>query len=85
MNLRVIGAEPLPDYQLELGFGYQERNVFDVKPYLNVGVFEVLQDAFLFGRVKPFNSTVVWPNDLNLVRYGPWTTNLSADSRRRTE
>ncbi len=66
MNPRVQDVRPLPDYKLELLFTNRERKVFDVRPYLTLGIFSALQDAALFGQVKPFNGTVVWSEELDL-------------------
>ena len=65
MNPRVIDVKPLPDFRLEIQFTNQERRIFDVKPFLSIGVFRELQEISLFNRVKPFNGTVVWPNELD--------------------
>ncbi|PRY40150.1 uncharacterized protein DUF2442 [Spirosoma oryzae] len=66
MNPRVLSVQPTTDFQLLIHFTNQERKVFDVKPYLSVGVFRALQDITLFNQVKPFNGTVVWPNNLDI-------------------
>lgn len=66
MNPRVIGVKPLADYWLELRFANRECKVFDVKLYLTIGVFQELRDASVFNQVKPFNGTVIWPNELDL-------------------
>lgn len=66
MNPRVTGVKPLDNYRLELLFTNQERRVFDVKPYLSIGVFQELQDRNLFNGIRAFNGSIVWPNDLDL-------------------
>lgn len=63
---RVTGVKPLDNYQLELLFANQERRVFDVKPYLSIGVFQELQDMTLFNGIRAFNGSIVWPNELDL-------------------
>jgi Protein of unknown function (DUF2442) len=66
MNPRIAHVTALPDYQLDLIFANQERRRFDVKTYLNIGVFEELQDLSLFNAAKPANGSISWPNDLDL-------------------
>lgn len=65
MNPRVTHVELLPGYRLELTFTSGEVGVFDVKPYLGKGVFLELKNLDLFSAVRPFNGTVVWPNELD--------------------
>ncbi|MBN8821155.1 MULTISPECIES: DUF2442 domain-containing protein [Spirosoma] len=66
MNPRVIGVKPLEDYRLELLFTNQERKLFDVKPYLSIGIFQELRDTSVFNGIRAFNGSIVWPNDLDL-------------------
>ena len=39
MNPKIVAVRPNPDYTLTLTFTDGEVRVFDVKPYLNVGIF----------------------------------------------
>jgi hypothetical protein len=66
MNPRVISVNPLDDYRIELVFANQERKLFDVKPYLTVGIFQELKDLALFNGIRAFNGSILWPNDLDL-------------------
>lgn len=66
MNPRVTGVKPLDNYRLELLFTNQERRLFDVKPYLSIGIFRELEDTSLFNGIKAFNGSIVWPNELDL-------------------
>lgn len=60
MNPRVKEVNPNPDYTLTLIFTNGEVKVFDVKPYLDKGIFRELQNRQLFYSVKPFLGTVQW-------------------------
>jgi hypothetical protein len=62
MNPRVKAVKPNPDYTLTLTFTNGEVKSFDVKPYLNVGIFRELKDLSLFNSVKPFLGSVQWKN-----------------------
>ena len=43
MNPRVKKVKPNPDYTLTLTFANGEVKPFDVKPYLDMGIFKELQ------------------------------------------
>ncbi len=62
MNPRVKAATPHPNYTLTLVFTNDEVKVFDVKPYLQIGIFRELQDLTLFNSVKPFLGSIQWKN-----------------------
>ena len=66
MNPRVTGVKPLDNYRIELLFANQERRVFDVKPYLTIGIFRELWDTALFNGIRAFNGSIIWPNELDL-------------------
>ena len=44
MNPRVKSVHPNPDYTLTIVFNNGEKRNFDVKPYLDKGVFNELKD-----------------------------------------
>ena len=58
MNPRVKAIKPNPDYTLNLLFTNGEVRLFDVKPYLDLGIFAELRDLGLFNSVKPFLGSV---------------------------
>jgi hypothetical protein len=62
MNPRVASVKPNPDYTLTLVFSNGEVRVFDVKPYLEFGIFRELKDKSLFNAVKPFLGSIQWQN-----------------------
>ena len=62
MNPRVKDVKPNPDYTLTLVFDNGEQKVFDVKPYLDKGVFQELKDLKFFNAVRPFLGSVEWPH-----------------------
>ena len=53
MNPRIIAVSPRPEYILELNFTNGEVKLFDVKPYLSIGIFRELQDPRYFNSVRP--------------------------------
>ena len=63
MNPRIKFVQPNKDFTLKLTFDNNETKVFDMKPYLDYGVFRELKDLSLFYSVKPFFGTVRWQNE----------------------
>lgn len=55
----ITEAIPLNDYSLFLYYTTGEYRVYDVKPLLNAGVFEVLKDMEVFRKVQ-LHETVSW-------------------------
>ncbi len=53
------------DYQLLIVFTNNEQKVFDVKPYLNIGVFKELKNTSIFNSVRVVDGTVQWSNNLD--------------------
>jgi hypothetical protein len=51
---------------LELTFENNEIKIFDVKPYLDTGLFKTLKDKNLFRMVKVSYDTIDWPNKVDL-------------------
>ncbi len=66
MNPRVIEVKVTNDYVLDLVFTNQEKKQFDVKPYLNFGMFTELKDYTLFRTAKVEFGTVSWSNGLDI-------------------
>jgi hypothetical protein len=60
MYPRVIHVIPHEDFTLTLTFANQETRVFDVKPYLEKGVFRELQDLAIFQSVRVWMGSVQW-------------------------
>ncbi len=62
MNPRVKEVKANPDYTLTLTFTNGEVKVFDVKPYLDKGIFRELKDMSVFNSVRPFLGSIQWRN-----------------------
>jgi hypothetical protein len=54
MNPRVINVTPTNNYELILEFENGEIKKFDIKPYLNKGIFKRLKNKEEFKKVRPF-------------------------------
>ncbi|MEW6619659.1 MAG: DUF2442 domain-containing protein [bacterium] len=66
MNPRIKDVKPNSNYTLTLTFTNDEVKVFDVKPYLDKGIFKELTNANLFNSVKPFLGSIQWKNGQDL-------------------
>lgn len=66
--IRVTAVKPIDDYQLELSFNNGETRVFDVRPYLDKGIFTELKDPAYFRTVRVAFGSVAWPNEQD---FGP--------------
>lgn len=62
MNPRVKNVIPNTNYTLTITFTNGEVKVFDVKPYLEKGIFKELKDKSIFNSVKPFLNSIQWIN-----------------------
>ena len=60
MNPRVTTVHPNPDYTITLTFANGEVRRFDVKPYLDKGIFRALKDLQNFNTVKPSLGSIQW-------------------------
>ncbi len=59
----VIDFEILPDYKIKVTLSNGDSGVFDVKPYLEKGVFKELKDYKYFKRARIEFGTITWPNE----------------------
>ena len=66
MNPRVKSVIPNQDYTLTLEFTNSERKKFDLKPYLNIGIFSELKDYNKFCQVKVFLGSIQWEGGQDL-------------------
>ena len=66
MNPYVREVHPLTDYRLEIVFENGELLIFDVKPYLQRGVFVRLQNRAVFQAARVVAGSVEWAGELDL-------------------
>jgi len=63
---RVEAVEPIENYQLKIRLSDGRHGIFDMKPYLDIGVFQELKNPTYFRRVKAAYGGIVWPNEQDL-------------------
>jgi hypothetical protein len=66
MNPYVKSVEPKDNYSLLLTFENGEKRIFDLRPYLNMGVFKRLQNIALFKTARVFSGSVEWQGEIDL-------------------
>ncbi|MBI2836111.1 MAG: DUF2442 domain-containing protein [Chloroflexi bacterium] len=59
--IKVKSVEPMENYRLKITLSDNRKGVFDVAPYLELGVFRDLKDAQYFRLVRPAYGGIVWP------------------------
>lgn len=62
----VIHVKANSNYQLELEFNTGEHKLFDMKPYLDKGVFSRLKEISVFNQAYVAFDTVCWPGNLDI-------------------
>ncbi|WP_347249967.1 DUF2442 domain-containing protein [Zoogloea sp.] len=60
-------VKPLADYRLCVETVGGRSGVFDMKPYLDRGVFRELRDPGYFNRVGIVLGAVTWPNEQDIA------------------
>ncbi|MBL0210116.1 MAG: DUF2442 domain-containing protein [Holophagaceae bacterium] len=63
----VQSVKPLPDYRLYLEIQDGRKGIFDLKPYLDDGVFRELRDINYFNQVGILFGAVTWPHDQDIA------------------
>jgi hypothetical protein len=74
---KVIVVKPLENYILQLEFDSNEIRFFDVKPYLNKGIFSDLKDENYFRNVRTNFGSITWKNGQD---FSPETLYLKSSS-----
>jgi hypothetical protein len=64
--LKVKNVRANSDYTLSVELSDGRTGIFDVKPYLDKGVFTQLKNKDYFKQVKPFFCGIAWPNEQDL-------------------
>ena len=66
MNPYVKSVRPQENYCLLLTFENGEKRIFDLKPYLDKGVFTRLKNAALFKTARVVSGSVEWHGEIDL-------------------
>ena len=66
MNPYVKFVEALDNYKLALVFENGEQRLFDLRPYLKLGVFARLDNPALFKTARVVSGSVEWSGEIDL-------------------
>ena len=78
-------VKPLPDYRIYVEVADGRKGIFDLKPYLDHGVFRELRDVHYFNQVDILFGAVTWPHEQDiapetlLAEMLPFDPNLAPD------
>ena len=60
-------VKPLLDYRIYVELENGQKGIFDLKPYLDCGVFRELKNIHYFNQVDIFLGAVTWPNEQDIA------------------
>lgn len=60
-------VKPLSDYLIYVEVADGRKGVFDLKPYLNHGVFSELRDVHYFNQVGILFGAATWPHEQDIA------------------
>jgi hypothetical protein len=66
MYVGIIAVTPLDNYLLHLTFENGEHRCFDMKPYLDYGIFRTLKQPGKFKTARVYFDTVAWDNEIDI-------------------
>lgn len=67
MNSNVKKVKPLPDYEIYVEIEDGRKGIFDLKPYLDHGVFRELREVSYFNQVGTLLGAVTWPHEQDIA------------------
>ena len=67
MHWDVRQARPLADHRIYVEFEDGREGIFDLKPYLDFGVFKELRDSAYFNQVGVVLGAVTWPHEQDIA------------------
>jgi hypothetical protein len=60
-------VKPLPDYRIYVEIEDGRKGIFDLKPYLDLGVFRELRNVHYFNQVGIVFGAVTWRNEQDIA------------------
>ncbi|MGH8554038.1 MAG: DUF2442 domain-containing protein [Gammaproteobacteria bacterium] len=67
MHWDVKTVKPLPNYRIYVEIEDGRKGIFDLKPYLDRGVFRELRNVRYFNQVSILLGAVTWPNEQDIA------------------
>lgn len=66
MTPQIAKVEVMPGYKLCIRFSNGEARLFNVRPYLNKGVFKELKNESYLKKVRIISGGIDWPHEQDL-------------------
>lgn len=66
MYIGIKNVKAMPDYKLLITFDNGEVKIFDMKPYLDTGIYKELKNIDVFNSVRVSFDAVEWSNGADL-------------------
>jgi hypothetical protein len=63
----VKSVKPLSEYRIYVEIEDGRKGIFDLKPYLDFGVFRELRDVNYFNQVSVSLGAVTWPHEQDIA------------------
>lgn len=60
-------VKPLENYRIYVELENNKKGIFDLKPYLERGVFQELKNVNYFNQVNILFGAVTWPNEQDIA------------------
>jgi hypothetical protein len=60
-------VKPLPDFRIYVEIEDGRKDIFDLNPYLDHGIFRELRDVHYFNQVGIQFGAVTWPNEQDIA------------------
>ena len=60
-------VKPLPDYRIYVEIEDGRQGIFDMKPYLDHGIFRELKDEHYFNQVDILFGAITWPHEQDIA------------------
>jgi hypothetical protein len=67
MRFIVTKVEAIDNYQIYIETNQGHKGIFDLHPYLEIGVYKELKDPHYFNQVKLEYGSVCWPNEQDIA------------------
>ena len=67
MHWDVKIVKPLPAYRIYVEIENGRKGIFDLKPYLDRGIFRELRDVHYFNQVGILFGAVTWPHEQDIA------------------
>lgn len=67
MHWDVKFVKPLENYRIYVELENSKKGIFDMKPYLDRGVFQELKNIGYFNQVGILFGAITWPNEQDIA------------------